>query len=212
MINQLYNSGMAEIKGDLTKLKKGERLGSAALIVCAVITVLFAICFTIGKTKDIKGLYLAALIAAPVLLAFFAAVAAFSNVRFGGKIDKITKAYIKDVFLENAALLKPEKESLSFYITFEGACVNVNPNSFKEGLRFDFSPLLPLSSLRKLFILSEIENLLILSFMGLYSRGAKFKEVGWVERSAAKSKKPTYIIFNGEPDKKAYKKYLKLKA
>lgn len=204
---------MAKLEGNFKKLKRGERVGTAALYVCVAAVVFFIICYTVGRVKDLHALELCALILSPVLLALAAGVAAYCNLKFGGAIDKAVKAYVKDVFVENAPSLRPERSSLSFYISFDGDEVGIKVNNFKEIIIFDFSPLNKISGMRKLSILTEIENMLLVSFLKLYERGSKFEDVSWTESEGTrrKSKKRTYIINGGEPDKKSYRQYLKIK-
>ena len=204
---------MAKLEGNFENLRKGETAGNIALVVCALTVVYFIVCFTVSRVKDIHALELATLISAPIILALSAGIAAYCNLKFGGEIDKLIKAYIKEVFVENAAYLHPDRKSLSFYLSIDGNSVLVRVNSFKEVISFDFSPLKKLSGMRKLSILTEIENMLLVSFLRLYERGSAFTDISWTESEGTRrrSKRRTYIINEGVPDKKSYRQYLKIK-
>ena len=195
------------------KLKKGEALGLAATIFCAVAAAYFIVCYTVARTQEIYALELTALISAPVLIVVGAAVAAFCNFKFGNAIDKIIKDYVRDVCIENAALFHPERNSLSFYINVDGTAINLQVNGYKDKIVFDFACFKKLSLTRKVFALTAIENRISATFCKLWERGAKYTEVCFAEREGTrrKSGKTVYIIKDGAPDPKVYKTYLKNK-
>ena len=205
---------MAELNYEkIKKLKKGELFGTAATVFCAVVLVYFAVCFALARTMEIRALELAVLISAPVLGTAGVAAAAFCSIKYGGALGRGVKRYVLDTCVENAALMHPERDSLSFYISMDEANVTLKVNNFKEPITFDFSAFGKLSLTRKISVLTEIESRLCATFCRLYERGASYKEVGWAENAGrrGKSGKTVYIIQNGVPDKKAYKNYLKNK-
>ncbi len=202
---------MAEFYDEkLKKLLRGERMGTVALIVCSAVCVGFIICFTVAQTMDLPALRLAAFIAAPILIVAAVSVAAYCNLKFGGEIVRLISKYVKDVFVENAALMHPERDSLTFYITQNGAKIEVTVNGYKEKLIFDFTNLGKLSPTRRLTVFSEIENKLSNTFCRLViERGAKYSSVCYSERAGGKKSKTVPIITDGAPDKKAAKNYYK---
>ena len=205
---------MAQLdKEKITKLKKGELLGTIATAFCAAVVALFIVCYAVAKTQGIYPLELASLIAAPVLIAIGAAVAAVCNIKFGGAIEKEVNSYVREVCIENAPLLHPERNSLSFYITVEASAVVLQVNGYKDRIIFDFSCFGKFSAMRKISALTAIENRLSATFCRLWERGAKYTEVCFAEREGTrrKSGKLTFIIKDGNPDTKAYKNYLKNK-
>lgn len=202
---------MAEIDAEkLKKLLRGERIGTVALIACTAIFICFIVCFTVTQTMDLQTLRLASLIAAPILLVAAVSVAAYCNIKFGGAIDKLIGKYVVAVFVENAALVHPERDSLNFYITQNGAKIELTVNGYKEKLVFDFSAFGKLSPMRKLAVFSEIEKRLSDTFCRLViERGAKYTSVCYTERASGKKSKMIPVITNGTPDKKAAKNYYK---
>lgn len=201
---------MAKLNGDIKKFRRGEAVGTAATVFCAAVLVYFIICFSVAETTDNRTLLIVTLISAPVLLVAGIAVAAFCNIKFGNAADKAIKKYVLDVFVENAALMHPEKKSLSFVIGFADGNPEIQVNGFKEKIVFDFLEI-RLSFLRKTRVLTEIETRLIKTFCRLYERGSEYSDVSFSERAGTRRKSgaATFIIKNGEPDKKAYKIYLK---
>ena len=204
---------MANLKGDIKKWKRGEFFGTCATVFCGIVLIYFAVCFTVARITEIKALELVAVISAPILLAAGVAVAAFCGLKYGGALDKAVKNYVLDVCVENAALMHPERNSLSFYVGMEENIIDIQVNGYKEKLVFDFTDYGKLSLTRKVNILTEIENRLCVTFCRLYDRGANYTEVGYAERAGTrrKSGKTIYIIKDGKPDEKAYKQYLKNK-
>ncbi len=204
---------MATIEGDLKKWKRGELCGNIALYVCAAALVYFIVGFAVGRAEGISALELAVKISAPIILTAAVVAAAFCNLKYGGAIDRAVKKYILDSCVENAKLMHPERDSLSFYLSVDETEIYLQVNSYKEKIVFDFSPLGKLSLMRKITALTEIENRLCATFCRLYERGAKYKEVTYAERAGTrrKSGKTIYLIKDGTPDVKAYKQYLKNK-
>lgn len=204
---------MANINCDIKKLKRGELIGTIATVVCGLVLVFFVIGISVSSVKGMRDFQLATIIVSAALTAASATVAAYCNVKFGGALDRAVKRYIVDVFVENAEAVHPERNSLSFYISVNESVISLHANGYKENITFDFTPLGKLSFMRKAFVVSEIETRLCVTFCRLYLRGVKYSEVGFAERSGTKKKtgKLDFIIKNGEPDKKAYKVYLKNK-
>lgn len=204
---------MANLNGDIKKWKRGETAGFAATVFCGVVLVAFVICYPLSLAQGLKTLQLATLIAAPVLLVLGAGIAAFCNLRFGGALEKAIRQYVLDVFVENAGLMHPERNSLSFYVSVRENAIELTVNGYKEKIIFDFSALGKLSLMRKASVLAEIENRLCVTFCRLYERGSKYSDVGYAEREGTrrKSGKTVFIIKDGAPDKNAFKSYLKNK-
>lgn len=205
---------MAKLNGDIKKLKRGELAGTAAIFFCLAVLIFFAISFTVARVQEIKALYLTALIASPILLAAGAGVAAFCNVKYGGAIERAIKAFVRDTCVENAAFMHPERNSLTFYVCLEGSTALMRVNGYKEKITFDFSPLGKLSITRRAAVLNEIGNTLCATFCRLYERGADYADVSYSLKSynGPKPGKIFYIIKDSQPDKKAFKQYLKNKS
>ena len=195
---------MANLNGDIKKWKRGELEGTVATVFCGIVVVAFVICYPLSLAQGLKTLQLATLIAAPVLLVAGAGIAAFCNLRFGGAIDRAVRRYVVDVFVENAVQMHPERNSLTFYITPTDGGAELTVNGYKEKIIFDFSALGKLSFMRKASVLAEIENRLCVTYIRLLKRGSKYSEVSYCVK-----KKSAFIIKDGQPDKKAYKTYVK---
>lgn len=203
---------MTEINTEeIKKYRRGELAGNIALGVCGAALIFFAAAFGTARANGLKSLELAALIASPVIMALSAAAAAFCNIRYGGAMTEAIRKFVIAVCVDNAALLHPERTSLTFNIAVEGNAVTLQTNGYKEKLRFDFGVFGRLPLTRKVSALTEIENRLIITFCRLYERGARYTEVSFAERAGTRrrSGKPVYIIKEGQPDKKSYKIYLK---
>ena len=142
-------------------------------------------------------------------LSIFAAVAAVCNLKYGRAIDKIIKNYVRDVFIENAALMHPERDSLTYYISNDGWEFSIKANNFKERIIFDFSAFGKLSAIRKSSVTTTIIERLEWSYCRLYERGGTYKTVSYAVIKSGKQGKTFNIIENGTPDKKAYKDYKK---
>ena len=193
---------------EIKKLKKGELWGLIALsfagISCVAAIVFFAL--AIARPDDGFRIY-GSILCAP--LSIFAAVAAVCNLKDGRAIDKIIKNYVRDVFIENAALMHPERDSLTYYISNDGWEFSIKANNFKERIIFDFSAFGKLSAIRKSSVTTTIIERLEWSYCRLYERGGTYKTVSYAVIKSGKQGKTFNIIENGTPDKKAYKDYKK---
>ncbi len=193
---------------EIKKLKKGELWGLIALsfagISCVAAIVFFAL--AIARPHDGFRIY-GSILCAP--LSIFAAVAAVCNLKYGRAIDKIIKNYVRDVFIENAALMHPERDSLTYYISNDGWEFSIKANNFKERIIFDFSAFGKLSAIRKSSVTTTIIERLEWSYCRLYERGGTYKTVSYAVIKSGKQGKTFNIIENGTPDKKAYKDYKK---
>ena len=193
---------------EIKKLKKGELWGLIALsfagISCFAAIVFFAL--AIARPDDGFRIY-GSILCAP--LSIFAAVAAVCNLKYGRAIDKIIKNYVRDVFIENAALMHPERDSLTYYISNDGWEFSIKANNFKERIIFDFSAFGKLSAIRKSSVTTTIIERLEWSYCRLYERGGTYKTVSYAVIKSGKQGKTFNIIENGTPDKKAYKDYKK---
>lgn len=194
----------------IKKLLRGEKVGTCALIACGVILIFFIAGFCIAQVLDLPALRLTALILSPVLIAISAAVAAYCNIRFGGAIDRAIQDYVLEVLVENAGLMRPDRESLTFTLFPNGTKVEIKVNNYKERITFDFSAFGKLSPMRKVSVLSAIESKLSDAFCRLVAeRGAKYASVHYIEHTDKKNSKPVPVIENGIPDRKALKNYYK---
>lgn len=204
---------MAKLNGDIENWKKGELCGTVATVFCGIVVAFFVAAFTAASVLNLETLKLVTLILSPVLLIIGIALSAFCNIRFGGANEKAIKNYILDVCIENAALMHPERKSLSFYFAIEGTDTVISVNDYKERIIFDFSEFKKLSFVRKAFILEELKSRLIVTFCRLYERGSNYTDVSFAEREDTRRKtvKKIFIIKDGVPDKKAFKAYLKNK-
>ena len=202
---------MAQLQGDIKKLKRGELAGTLATIFCGIVLIYFAVCFSVASALDLQTLQTVTLITAPILMVAGIAVAAYCNLKFGGALDKAVKKYITQTFVENAALMHPERNSLTFYITVTDKTFELQVNAYRERIVLDFTEYGKISLTRKAAILSEIERTLCATFCRLYERGGEYTDVSYAfkEGTRRKAGKTVYIIKNAEPDKKAFKTYLK---
>jgi len=198
----------------IKKYKLGELAGNIALVFCGVVLAWFIIGFSIARTQEIKPLELATLISSPILMCLGVAAAAYCNLKYGAALTKAIRKFVVDTFVENAQLMHPERPSLTFNITVDGNAADLQVNGYKEKIKFDFSAFGKLTLSRRVGALNEIENKLTSTFCRLFERGAKYSDVSYTERATSrrKSGKPVYIIKDGQPDKAAYKIYLKNKA
>lgn len=195
----------------IKKLRRGEIFGIIATAFCGVVLAYFIIGFTIAEVYGIFPLFLSTVIVSAVLMIASIAASAYCNFKFGNGIDKIIKDYVRDVFVENAAAMHPERDSLTFYLAFDKTSVSVRVNNYKEKIYFDFSAFGRLSALRSASVSTAITERLNVTFCRLYERGASFKEVSYTVTAGLRRKqgKLIFIIKNGVPDKKAQKTYLK---
>lgn len=197
---------------EIKKLKRGEFYGTVATGLCGAVLVYFAVCFAISSVTENSALQLAVLISAPILLAAFAAAAAFFNLKYAKKLENIICDYVRDVFVENAALMHPEKQSLTFVCAVENDYAEVKVNAYKEKITFDFSAFGKLSATKKSTVGAAISNTLCVTFVRLLTeRGASYSSVSYTYAIGKKRGKEIPVITGGTPDKRAYKTYLKLK-
>ena len=201
---------MEELNAEkIKKLKRGEAVGTAAIVVCGLITAAFIVCFTIAQVLNINSLRLISIILLPILLLAAVGVAAYCNLKFGRELDKIIKNHVKNVLIENAALMHPERNVLTFGISVNQTFAEIKVNNFKETVRFDFSAFNKLSPAKKSAVTEAIAERLNITFCRLYERGVNYTTVSYFQISDKKQGKVSYIIENGQPDKRAYKTYLK---
>ena len=194
----------------IARIKLGELLGYFCLAVAAAGIICFIVCYPIAEVKNLPALLTVSYTVPPILIALGAAGGALCNIKFGGDADRLISKYILDICLENPGAMHPERDSLTFYISFEGCTFSMHANGYKESLIFDFSAFKRLSLTRRAAIANEIGNRLISTFCKLYERGANYKEVNFTVEGT-KKKKFVPIIVNGVPDKKSFKIYLKNK-
>ncbi|MBD5631652.1 MAG: hypothetical protein HDP34_00255 [Clostridia bacterium] len=196
----------------IKKLMRGERVGTAFTAVCGAALIYFIICFSIARVKGIYALELTALISAPIIMAASVAVAAYCNIKFGGALDRLIKDYVRDVLVQNAALMHPERDSLTFYCAVGETQATLKVNAYKEVINFDFSAFKKLSLSRKADIAAAIEARICVTFCRLaLERGVNYESVGYAPLTGKNKDKVTYIIKGGKIEKRAYKSYLKSK-
>ena len=196
---------------EIKKLKKGELFGLIAAvgagIACAALIVLFAVAIALSE-NDLR-IY-ACSICIPVI-GVCSLITAICNLKYGRALDRIIKNCVQEVLIENASLMHPERDSLTYYISNEGNEFFIKTNNFKEIITFDFSAFGKLSLSRKATITTSIIERLGATFCKLSERGGKYKNISYCAVKDGKQCKTINIIENGTPDKKAYKNYLKQK-
>lgn len=194
---------------EIKKLKKGELGGVIAAvfagIACVALIVLFAV--AIARADSDLRLY-ACGICIPVI-SVCSIIIAVCDFKYGKPLIRIIKNYVQEVFIENAALMHPEKDNITFYISNEGNEFYVKANNFKELITFGFSAFGKLSLTRKAAISTAIIDRLGATFCRLVARGNKYKTVSYCAVKDGNQGKTINIIENGTPDKKIYKNYLK---
>ncbi len=193
----------------IKKLKRGEAVGTAATVVCGGVTAAFIVCFSIAQTQDIFTLRMISIILMPVLLVASVAVAAYCNLKFGRQLDGLIRNYVRDVLIENAALMHPDRNQLSFGVSVFETSAEIKVNNFKETIRFDFSAFGKLSVSRKSAVSEAIAKRLNATFCRLYERGVNYNSVSYFLANGNKKSKVVYVIKDGQPEKRAYKMYLK---
>ena len=195
----------------IKKLKRGEIVGKVATIFCGAMLSYFFGAFITAFVNKNELLKIIVLSTALPLMVIGIAVAVICTLKYNVKIEEIIKKHVVDTFVENAQTMHPERDSLTFFIGFEGQCAEVQVNGYKEKIIFDFSPFGKLQVGRKLTILTAIETRLCVTFCRLYDNGSDYKSVEYTERAGTRRKKPkaVKIIENGAPNRKAYKTYLK---
>lgn len=203
---------MASLNTDnIKKLKRGEYAGYAAAAACGAVLVYFIIAFTLAQVYDVYALRLATLIISPVLMLAGIAVSAYCNLRYGALMEKVISRYVQAVMLENAKLMHPERDKLTFYISNEASEFSIKVSGYKEKIVFNFSSFGKLGVVRRSQINSAIIGRLSETFFRLYERGAEYKLVNYSVNAQNGSGKLITIIENGEPESKSYKAYLKSK-
>lgn len=198
----------------IKKLQTGERVGNIAIAFCAVATAAFITLFTLSEAFKNELLYVLAFSLAIPLIVLGAGVSAFCNFKFGVAIDRAVRAYVQDVFVENAAKIHPERKSLSFFVRLDGCRVILTVNSYNDEIVFDFSAFgKKLSAARKAAVLNAVDIRLTSAFCKLYERGADYVSVDYREKDGLrrKSGKTVPIITDGKPEVRAMKLYLKNK-
>ena len=202
---------MANMNTDeIKKLKKGELCGQIATGAAGVALIALGVLLIVAVVLDNADFRLyAALLGLPV--GVFTLIAAICNLKYGKALERIIKNYVQDVFIENAALMHPEKDSLTYYISNDKQRFFVKANNFKELITFDFSAFGRLSLSRKVETSNAIIERLGATFCRLMERGGKYKTVSYCSIKDGKQSKTVNIIENGTPDKKAYRNYLKTK-
>ena len=193
----------------IKKLLRGEIAGTIATCFCGVVFIYFVVLFALSWASENKLLETIMWATAPALMAIGLAVAAFCNVKYGRAIESLLNKYVVQVFVENAALMHPEKDSLTFYLTQSGKTVEVTVNGYKEKIIFDFSAFKTFSALRRMTVLKIVADRLAATFCRLYERGGTYKWVEYRRVDKNNAGKTVKIIANGVPDKKIMKNYLK---
>ena len=190
------------------KLLVGERAGIALNAFCGTLLILSVNLFSVDAATDNADLKIAALSVCPVTMAL--AIGAFVNgyFTFGKAKDRFLKEMVRDIFIENAATLRPDRSSLTYYVTIENNKAYIKTNDYKELVTFDFTPL-GKNAVSRPEIAALITHTLTVTFCRLYDRGAKYTDVNYRIVLKEKTKKPVTLIADGKPDKTAYKYYLK---
>lgn len=199
-------------KEEILRLRKGEKLGNAAVCLSAIVLVFFIVAFPLSSVYNLDALYLSSVIACPIVLVALCGVAAYCNIKCTGKIDKMIAEYVKAAFIENAKSLHPEKSSITFYINYSDKVMTLRANNFKDSVILDFSPIGKLSPMRKLTIFSAVETRLTVTYIKLFEKTKSIESINYYENDANKHKhsgKPVYIIKDGIPDKRAYRIFMK---
>lgn len=198
---------------EIKKLKRGEIIGNIATAFCAVVLVYFLAGFSSAYALDMTNLKIIVSATSGGLIAAGIAVAAYCSIKFGGAIERLIGSYVRDVFVENAANMHPERDSLTFYLKLTESRMEIKVNNFKELIVFDFSAFGKLSAMRKMNIFSAVETRLTVSFIRLFERGGKYDSVSYSIQNGSRRKKgkTIFIIENGNPEKHSMKLYMKNK-
>lgn len=203
---------MAQLNAEkINKLKRGELVGILATAFCGAVLIYFAACFSMAYYNNNQTLFTIVWATAPALMVLGVAIAAFCNLKYGRAIENIIKQYVTAVFVENAAAMHPERNSLSFFIGLENNSIVITVNGYKDRIIFDFTAFGKLSASRKAGILKIITEKLSSTFCKLYERGGNYSSVDYREKDGTrrKSGKTVPVITAGVPDKRAMKNYLK---
>ena len=195
----------------IADIKRGGIFGILCLATAAAGVIFFAVCYPVARVNGSSTLLLLSYVLSPVLIAVGAGGAAVCNFIFGGMEERLIRKYIIDICVENPKAMHPERDSLTFYIEYEGCIFKMHANSYSDGLVFDFSPFKRLGPARRAAIATEICNRLIVTFCKLYEHGASYKEVNYTLPVGRKKNSSAPIIAGGIPDKKSFKIYLKNK-
>lgn len=190
----------------IKKLERGEIIGTVATYFCGAVFIYFLVLFILSWANGDELLSTVLWATAPALMAIGIGVSAFCNLKYGKEIERLINKYVVQVFVENAALMHPEKDSLTFYFNITGKSIEITVNSYKEKIVFDFSSFKRFSALRKMTALKIVADRLAATFCRLYERGATYKSVEYRQTSKGKTVK---IIIDGVPDKKIMKNYVK---
>ena len=205
---------MAQLDAEkIKKLKKGEAVGTAALVFCGAVLIYFIALFSTAAVRGDALLQTIVWSTAPALMVLGIAVSAYCNIRYSNEIEKLIKSYVVSVFVENAEAMHPERKSLSFFITIEGTSAVITVNGYNEKIICDFSAFKKLSISRKATVLNIIADTLSDTFCRLYERGATYTSVDYREKDGLrrKSGKTVPVIMNGVPERRAANHYLKSK-
>ncbi len=194
---------------EIKRLKKGEFCGLLATVGSGIACIELIVFLSVAIALSRIDFRIYALGVCIPLMGVFALLAAIFNYKYGKPLDRIIKNYVQEVFIENAALMHPERDNVTYYISNDGNSFFVKTNNFKELIAFDFSAFGKLSLSRKATITTAIIDRLGATFCRLMERGGKYKTVSYCAVKDGKQSKTINIIENGTPDKKIYKNYLK---
>ena len=201
---------MAQLNEDkIKRAERGELIGNIASIFCGVVFVYFIVLFAVVWATDNGVLKTVLWSTAPALMAMGIGVAAYFNLTSGRALEREIKKYVTQVFVENAQLMHPDKDSLSFRFDTVGKTVEITVNGYKDKITFDFSTFRRFGAMRKMSVMKIISDKLSATFCRLFERGFSFKSVEYSRYG--KSNKKIAVIANGVPDKKIMKNYLKTK-
>lgn len=190
------------------KLLTGQRAGIALNAFCGTVLILSVILFSVGAATDNADLKIAALSVCPVTMALAIGSSTYCYFTFGRAKDRFLKEKVRDIFIENAAALRPDRSSLTYYVTVENNKAYIKTNDYKERVTFDFTPL-GKNAVSRSEIAALLTHTLTVTFCRLYDRGAKYTDVNYRIVLREKTKNPVTLIADGKPDKTAYKYYLK---
>ena len=198
---------MAQFDRDkIKRAERGELIGNIASIFCGAVFIYFIVMFAISWATGNELLKTVLWATAPALMAIGIAVSAYFNLTSGKALEREIKKYVTSTFVENAALMHPDKESLTFYLNTVGKTVEITVNGHKDKIVFDFSEFSRFGAARKMSVTKIIILKLSATFCRLYERGAEYKSVQY-----SRGGKTVAIIGGGVPDKRIMKNYLKNK-
>lgn len=203
---------MAQLdKEKIKRLERGELFGTVATVFCCAVFIYFIVLFALSWGQSSALLTTVMWATAPALMTIGLGVAAYCNLKYGRGIERAINKYVLQVFVENAAKMHPEKDSLSFYVNLVGKTVEITVNGYKDKTVFDFSAFKRFSSFRRMAVLKAISDKLSATFCRLYERGGTYKSVDFKSIDATRGSKgrTVKIITDGVPDKKIMKAYLK---